>query len=86
MNTTSMPAIELLPDAQLVSPSLDGECDAFAQIVACYQSLVCALAYSACGDIARSEDLAQKTFLPAWCKCGTGLAADARKFRGESAS
>ena len=53
-------------DAQLVTATLDGNRNAFGIIVGRYQSLVCALAYSACGDVARSEDLAQETFVTAW--------------------
>ena len=40
--------------------------DAFGQIVARYQNLVCSLAYSATGSLNQSEDLAQETFLAAW--------------------
>ncbi len=31
-----------------------------------YQFPICALAYSACGSITRSEDLGQEVFLAAW--------------------
>jgi RNA polymerase sigma factor (sigma-70 family) len=57
-------------DARLVQLGLDGNRDAFGQLVARYQSPICALAYSACGDISRSEDLAQETFIIAWRKLG----------------
>lgn len=53
-------------DARLVELCLGGNRNAFGQIVARYQSLVCSIAYSACGDIGRSEDLAQDTFVSAW--------------------
>lgn len=53
-------------DAELVSNSLAGSRDAFAQIVTRYQSLVCSLAYSATGNLNASEDLAQETFVAAW--------------------
>ncbi len=53
-------------DAALVEQSLAGDRQAFGQIVARYQSLVCGLAYSATGSRSRSEDLAQETFLTAW--------------------
>lgn len=43
-----------------------GDRDAFAQIVARYQALVASIAYNATGSLARSEDLAQETFLAAW--------------------
>jgi RNA polymerase sigma factor (sigma-70 family) len=53
-------------DAELVSESLTGNKDAFGQIVARYQSLICSLAYSATGSLSQSEDLAQETFVAAW--------------------
>jgi len=53
-------------DAELVDESLSGNRDAFGQIVARYQSLICALAYSATGSLSQSEDLAQDTFVTAW--------------------
>ena len=55
-------------DTELVAQSLAGDRQAFGRIVARYQSLVCALAYSATGSRSRSEDLAQETFLTAWQK------------------
>jgi RNA polymerase sigma factor (sigma-70 family) len=55
-------------DAELVAQSLAGDRQAFGRIVARYQSLVCALAYSATGSRSHSEDLAQETFLAAWRK------------------
>jgi RNA polymerase sigma factor (sigma-70 family) len=63
MNTMAMQETELLGDEELVGLCLSGDRDAFGRIVERYQSLVCALAYSACGDLARSEDLAQETFI-----------------------
>ena len=53
-------------DARLLKASLRGDHDAFARIVRRYQALVCAITYSATGDVAASEDLAQETFLTAW--------------------
>ena len=53
-------------DIDLVSESLSGNRDAFGQIVARYQSLVCSLAFSATGSLSQSEDLAQETFITAW--------------------
>ena len=66
MNPLAMPETELLADAQWVELCLNGDRDAFGRIVERYQSRVCALAYSACGDLARSEDFAQETFTAAW--------------------
>ncbi len=57
------PAIE---DAALVARCRAGETAAFAHIVARYQSLICALTYSATGNVHQSEDLAQETFVAAW--------------------
>jgi RNA polymerase sigma factor (sigma-70 family) len=53
-------------DARLVHLGLEGDREAFGQLVARYQSPVCALAYGACGNISHSQDLAQETFLIAW--------------------
>jgi RNA polymerase sigma factor (sigma-70 family) len=53
-------------DAHLVAASLDGDREAFAQIVTRYQALVASLAYSATGSLSQSEDLAQETFIAAW--------------------
>ncbi len=63
INPMSVPTLN---DADLVQASLAGRRDAFGQIVARYQALVCALAYSATGSLSRSEDLAQDTFVAAW--------------------
>lgn len=60
-----MPANEY-SDAELVSQSLAGDRDAFGQIVARYQNLICSLAYSAMGSLGESEDLSQETFITAW--------------------
>ena len=57
-------------DAELVVASLNGNRDAFGQIVARYQSLICSLAYSATGCLGQSEDLAQETFITAWKHLG----------------
>ncbi|HVV01706.1 MAG TPA: sigma-70 family RNA polymerase sigma factor [Verrucomicrobiae bacterium] len=61
-----IPAVSETKDADLVARSMAGERDAFAEIVSRYQSLICSLTYSATGDVARSEDLAQDTFVAAW--------------------
>ncbi len=53
-------------DSELVTQSLAGNRDAFGWIVTRYQSLLCALAYSATGSLSQSEDLAQETFVTAW--------------------
>ena len=66
MMTYTMAETELVSDERLVGLTLEGDRDAFGQIVARYQSPICALAYSACGSITRSEDLAQEVFVAAW--------------------
>jgi RNA polymerase sigma factor (sigma-70 family) len=43
-----------------------GSVPAFEALVRRYQSLVCAVAYNACGDLALSEDVAQEAFWAAW--------------------
>lgn len=53
-------------DAQLVERSLSGDTQAFGTLIERHQSLVCGLAYSACGNVHVSEDLAQETFITAW--------------------
>ncbi len=58
-------------DADLVMASLGGDRDAFCTIVTRYQNLLCALAYSAVGDLKHSEDIAQETFIDAWKKLDT---------------
>ncbi|MGA2865897.1 MAG: sigma-70 family RNA polymerase sigma factor [Verrucomicrobiota bacterium] len=55
-----------LNEAELVAESLDGNRDAFRQIVERYQTLISSLAYCATGDVSQSEDLAQETFVTAW--------------------
>ena len=53
-------------DAELVAESLKGNRDTFRLIVERYQTLVSSLAYCATGNVGRSEDLAQDTFVAAW--------------------
>jgi RNA polymerase sigma factor (sigma-70 family) len=53
-------------DAELVAESLGGNRDAFRLIVERYQTLISSLAYCATGNVSRSEDLAQETFVSAW--------------------
>jgi RNA polymerase sigma factor (sigma-70 family) len=65
MTTEAMNGAEL-NDAELVAESLDGNRDAFRLIVERYQTLISSLAYCATGNVSRSEDLAQETFVSAW--------------------
>ncbi len=69
----------LAGENELLQASLAGSREAFGAVVERYQSLVCAIAYSATGDIGKSEELAQETFLRAWRNLGQ--LEDATKFR-----
>ncbi|MBE0537841.1 MAG: sigma-70 family RNA polymerase sigma factor [Phycisphaerae bacterium] len=53
-------------EIRLLEASLRGDTTAFETIVRAYQSLVCGITFSALGDVAESEDLAQQTFINAW--------------------
>jgi RNA polymerase sigma factor (sigma-70 family) len=53
-------------EAGLVTLSVAGDREAFGQIVAHHQSLICSLAYCATGSLTQSEDIAQETFVTAW--------------------
>ena len=55
-----------LADEELWRLSLEGDREAFGRIVARYQALICSLAYSRCGSLQESEDLAQEVFVSAW--------------------
>ncbi|HUI05592.1 MAG TPA: sigma-70 family RNA polymerase sigma factor [Verrucomicrobiae bacterium] len=67
----TIPATESPSDARLVQLSRTGDREAFGRIVERYQSLICALTYTACGNLPASEDLAQVTFITAWCQLKT---------------
>jgi RNA polymerase sigma factor (sigma-70 family) len=58
-------------DAELVEKSLAGNRGAFRQIVDRYKTLISSIAYSATGNVSRSEDLAQETFIAAWSQLGS---------------
>lgn len=55
-------------ESELLQASAAGDKEAFGQVVQRYQALICALTYSATGDVSRSEELAQETFIRAWRK------------------
>lgn len=57
---------DMTSEAQLLQASVAGSKEAFGAVVRRYQGLVCAVTYSATGDISASEELAQETFLRAW--------------------
>ncbi|MHC4456428.1 MAG: RNA polymerase sigma factor [Planctomycetota bacterium] len=66
-------------EAELLEASLAGNREAFGTIVERYQSLICGITYSAMGDLAKSEELAQETFIRAWK--GLGQLKDSGKFQ-----
>ncbi len=66
-------------DAELLQASLAGSTEAFGTIVERYQSLICGITYSSTGDLSKSEELAQETFISAWR--GLGRLKDLGKFR-----
>lgn len=68
MNMTTIPPVTETSDNQLLELCLDGDRDAYGQLVERYQALICSMAYSACGNLAQSQDLAQETFITAWKK------------------
>lgn len=53
-------------DADLVLASRKGDREAFGRIVRRYQAMITGLIYAACGDLQRSEEIAQDTFVSAW--------------------
>jgi RNA polymerase sigma factor (sigma-70 family) len=53
-------------DGELVAQSRRGSREAFGRIVRRYQGMIAGTAYSVCGDLHVSEDVAQETFLAAW--------------------
>lgn len=57
-------------DAEFVAQAKAGDANAFERLVERHQSLVCSLALGACGDVHRSEDLAQEAFIIAWRRIG----------------
>jgi zinc protease len=53
-------------DSELWQLVCKGSTPAFEVLVRRHQSLICSVAYSACGNLALSEDVAQETFWTAW--------------------
>jgi RNA polymerase sigma factor (sigma-70 family) len=58
-------------DAQLVLAARRGDKEAFVEIVARHQAMVCGITFSILGELAESEDAAQEAFLTAWRKLHT---------------
>jgi len=53
-------------EIELLKASAKGDTAAFETIVRKYQSFVCAITYSATGDVEKSEELAQEALVSAW--------------------
>src|SRR5678815_1684699 len=66
MKPTYPKSLEQQTDESLVQLTLAGNHEAFGGIVERYQGSVCGLAYSACGDLSRSEDIGQDVFIAAF--------------------
>jgi RNA polymerase sigma factor (sigma-70 family) len=58
----------LSSDAELVLAAAKGDKQAFVEIVARHQAMVCGVALGIVGSVAASEDAAQESFLSAWRK------------------
>lgn len=65
---TPKPSYKKLDDPALVLASIGGDKEAFCEIVARYQNLLCSIAYASVGDFKHSEDIAQDVFVEAWQK------------------
>lgn len=57
---------KVMNESELLQASLAGSTEAFGSVVERYQSLICGITYSATGDVGKSEELAQETFIRAW--------------------
>lgn len=68
MNATSNAPTADASDTQLLDLCVNGDRNAYGHLVERYQSLICSMAYSGCGNLALSQDLAQETFITAWKK------------------
>jgi hypothetical protein len=55
-------------DELLFAASCADDTDAFSELVSRYQSFIASIAYSQTGDLDRSEEIAQQTFVTAWEK------------------
>ncbi|MBC7366645.1 MAG: RNA polymerase sigma factor [Undibacterium sp.] len=67
----TMPALPEFNELELLSLAREGDQAAYGRLVSRYQTLVASLAYSICGDFARSQDIAQEAFIAAWRQLGT---------------
>jgi zinc protease len=75
-----MPSVpSVMSDVDLWESVCHDDTRAFAEIVRRHQTAVSAVAFSHCGDLAKSEDLTQEAFLAAWRTKNSLL--DSRKLR-----
>jgi RNA polymerase sigma factor (sigma-70 family) len=58
------------PDAELVRAARAGQVRAFGELVERHQALARAIAFSACGELSVSEDIAQEALVTAWLRLG----------------
>jgi RNA polymerase sigma factor (sigma-70 family) len=61
---------EMHNEIDLLKASVRGDTVAFEAIVKEYQSFICAITFSGTGDVEKSEELAQETFVSAWRDLG----------------
>lgn len=61
-----MPPLSDTSDAELAKRAQTRDYSAFEEIVRRYQTLLCSIAFSRCGNLATSEDIAQEAFWAAW--------------------
>ncbi|NIP28871.1 MAG: sigma-70 family RNA polymerase sigma factor [Phycisphaerae bacterium] len=66
-------------ETELLQASMGGSREAFGAIVEQYQALICGITYSTTGNLSKSEELAQETFIRAWK--GLGQLKDLGSFR-----
>ena len=66
MTTTPQTESSSESDASLWKLVRQGSEPAFEVLVRRYQSLICSVAYSTCGNLALSEEVAQETLWTAW--------------------
>ena len=66
-------------EIEFLKASVKGDTVAFETIVKKYQSFICAITFSATGDVEKSEELAQEAFISAWK--GLAQLKDLSKFR-----
>ncbi len=57
---------EITNEIEFLKASTKGDIAAFETIIKKYQSFICAITFSATGDVEKSEELAQETFISAW--------------------